>query len=490
MASAVAAVLLAVVTGPSAVGANGPTIDALPAIVYDAHRGGGMEVRENSLSGMQKMLDSRAVQVLDLDTQVLGDGTLVLMHDVTVDRTTNRSGSVLRYDAASWRDVTLDLGRWLVPPPAPEPAPTLADALDRFGGRVVMTAEAKNSASVDAIAALLRQRGLTDSVYVNTNDPAVARHIHGLGLRSHLWRSAGQMRTDHPTTFAGYVDLLDLDINASDADFVRGVKSGVPRVWAHTLTTRAQRDRALRLGADGIITDDPFYVLGRTSVYPRTPVLINIHAAPTTVQVSDASFALVLPWQQSGPALMGARPYVTGGGVVSTASAADPWGRNRLTIDTRRGRTGRSALTVTVPAGARGEQSWGVGSTRTSVTLTGEDLQLRRAVRLTGRTADVKVRTLDSAARAYTGVRRETGAARTVAGLSRALLTLTITKGGSPTVLHTAKLAGVDTGNPTNGDGSVHFRWRAPAAGTYTAVVTQRGTTYAPVSARTTFRVR
>ena len=54
----------------AAAGVPSPAMIAnLPTFVVDAHRAGGLEVRENSLSGMDRMLASGAVQVLDLDTQ-------------------------------------------------------------------------------------------------------------------------------------------------------------------------------------------------------------------------------------------------------------------------------------------------------------------------------------------------------------------------------------------------------------------------------------
>jgi glycerophosphoryl diester phosphodiesterase len=448
-----------------------------------------MEVRENSLSGLRATLASGTADVLDLDTQELGDGTIVLLHDGTVDRVTDRTGPARTYDAASWRTVSLDLGSWLTPPPPREPAPTLADALDTFGGRVVMTVEAKSAGSVPRIGRMLRERGLTGSVYINTNDPATARRIHDLGIRSHLWRNATQLATDDPTTFASYVDLLDVDQKASDADLARAVRSGVPRVWVHTVTTRAERDRALRLGAGGIVTDDPRYVSGRTSRFPRTPVVVNVHAAPATVQVSDDSSTLLLPWQQSGP-VVPTSPVVSGGGVTSTAAPADLFGRHRITLLTGGARAGRIPLTITVPTGARGEQSWTAGSAATSISLVGEDLQVAPTAKVARRAVDLRVRLLDSAATGYRGPRAERGAARTVAGLDRASLTVSITRAGARTVLRTIRLAGRDTGDPTNGNGVVRFRWTAPAPGSYTALVRQAGTTYATVGARVAFRVR
>lgn len=91
--------------------------------------------------------------------------------------------------------------------------------------------------------------------------------MHRLGLPAQLWRSAEQMRTDRPERWRSFVDVLDVDVRARDADVRRAVRSGIPRVWAHTVVTPAQRDRALALGCDGVLTDAP----GRLARY-RTRV--------------------------------------------------------------------------------------------------------------------------------------------------------------------------------------------------------------------------
>ena len=74
---------------------GGPlTVDALPPIVYTAHRGGALEVPENSMSGLMAAFERRTAQVIDVDTRMLRDGTLVVMHDATLDRTTYARGPV------------------------------------------------------------------------------------------------------------------------------------------------------------------------------------------------------------------------------------------------------------------------------------------------------------------------------------------------------------------------------------------------------------
>jgi glycerophosphoryl diester phosphodiesterase len=233
------------------------TVDSLPRVTYVAHRGGAREVPENSMSGLMAAYGRGTAQVLDFDTRMLRDGTLVVMHDPLLNRTTYLGGEVRRLSAQEWRGVRVRPkasipGSW-----RSERPPTVAQVLDALGGRVVLMLEAKDPRSVGRLAGLLRARGLTRSVVVNSNDPALARRAHGLGLLSGLWRSAEQLRKDRPERWRSYVDVLDVDHKARDVDLRRAVTSGIRRVWAHTVVTPGQRDRVLALGCDGVITDTP-----------------------------------------------------------------------------------------------------------------------------------------------------------------------------------------------------------------------------------------
>ncbi|WP_345659311.1 glycerophosphodiester phosphodiesterase [Streptomyces venetus] len=237
---------------------SGPlTVAALPRITYVAHRGGAREVPENSMSGLMAAYERGTAQVLDFDTRLLRDGTPVVFHDETLNRTTYLGGEVRRLDAREWQGVRLRPKDALPGSWRSERPPTVAEVLDRFGGRIVLMLEAKDPRSLPRLAGLIRARGLTRSVFVNSNDPEVAKRVHRLGLLSQLWRSAQQLRTDRPERWRSYVDLLDVDHRARDADLVRAVRSGIGRVWAHTVVTDAQRNRVLALGCDGVITDAP-----------------------------------------------------------------------------------------------------------------------------------------------------------------------------------------------------------------------------------------
>ncbi|MFB6875659.1 glycerophosphodiester phosphodiesterase [Streptomyces sp. NPDC056323] len=238
------------------------TVDNLPAIVYDAHRGGAGESPENSIDALKS---ARAYsQVLDIDARLLVDGTLVSMHDATIDRVTNRSGTAASLTAAQLATARLDPSSWFAAGYPDLPIPTVEDLLNEFGGRYVLTVEAKDAASVPVLAAMIKARRLERSVLINSNTPAVMTAIKNNGCLAHLWRSATQMATDNPATIkASGADLLDLDIAGTDAQITAAIAQQYPLgVWAHTLARRVQRDRALSLGMRGIIADYPAYVSG------------------------------------------------------------------------------------------------------------------------------------------------------------------------------------------------------------------------------------
>ncbi|MFD5033657.1 glycerophosphodiester phosphodiesterase [Streptomyces sp. NPDC058405] len=239
------------------------TFNDLPTPLYSAHRGGAGEAPENSLEALRAA--GRWADVLDLDTQVLADGTPVLMHDATVDRTTGRAGPVASFGLAQWLHLRANPSTWFAACSPSLQVPTVAAVLDEFGGQRCMTVEAKDAAGVPLLAEMILDRGLQDSVLINTNDPATAAAIVAAGCRAHLWRSAAQLAADSlAALYATGASVLDVDIASTDTRIGEAVAQGWPLgVWAHTLTRRVQRDRALALGCRGIVTDYPGYVSGR-----------------------------------------------------------------------------------------------------------------------------------------------------------------------------------------------------------------------------------
>lgn len=118
------------------------TAAAQPHVLVQAHRGYSEIYPENTLLAIERAFDAGADRV-ETDLALSADGHVVLMHDRTVDRTTDGSGRVASLDLAELK--SLDAGSWKDPRFAGEPVPTLAEALDLAEGRGELNLEIKSN---------------------------------------------------------------------------------------------------------------------------------------------------------------------------------------------------------------------------------------------------------------------------------------------------------------------------------------------------------
>lgn len=130
--------------------------NAVAAIV--AHRGAAGQAPENTLVGLRKGIQAGA-SFIEFDIRRTADGHFVLMHDATVDRTTNDRGEVRQLTLAQLRE--LDAGAWFGVEFAGEPVPTFSQALALLAdwpGAIVV--EVKDPTANDTVAFLSAVAGL------------------------------------------------------------------------------------------------------------------------------------------------------------------------------------------------------------------------------------------------------------------------------------------------------------------------------------------
>ncbi|MGD9981939.1 MAG: glycerophosphodiester phosphodiesterase family protein [Hyphomonadaceae bacterium] len=126
------------------------------ATAVSAHRGGPRPgFAENSIETF-RMTISRAPSMLEIDISRTRDGVLVLMHDDTVDRTTNGSGAVSSMTVADFQALRLrdDGGEVL-----DEGPPTLRQALVWAAGQAILELDVKRGVSYEDVAREVRDAG-------------------------------------------------------------------------------------------------------------------------------------------------------------------------------------------------------------------------------------------------------------------------------------------------------------------------------------------
>ncbi len=111
-----------------------------------AHRGASGIAPENTLAAIGAALDM-GVDMIDIDVRMTKDEHIVVIHDATVDRTTDGSGSVEDYTLSELK--YLDAGSWKDSKYTGEQIPTLQEVLDSIDGRAIALIEIKHLDHVD-----------------------------------------------------------------------------------------------------------------------------------------------------------------------------------------------------------------------------------------------------------------------------------------------------------------------------------------------------
>lgn len=272
-------------------------IASLPTPTWIAHRFGAGPTPENTLAGARVAM-AAGIHVLECDVQILGDGSVGLMHDATVDRTTNGSGNVTAYNALTWQ--LLDAADYL-PWPRVEPPPFLTDVIAQYPGQPIAV-EPKGLAEVPAVLnALNRDPRLRKSVIVQANTFAMLAPIHADGYRSYRYYDTTVDNTDLANTVGAGVYALGCNgVGAADAEINKLIATGKP-VWCYGVERRVTRDRLLGLGVDGLMTDEPGYTprntaIGTTDSWDtgtRGHGLLDTH--PTAAPITITSGAIRVP---------------------------------------------------------------------------------------------------------------------------------------------------------------------------------------------------
>lgn len=154
----------------------------LPILI--AHRGGSLEAPENTMASFRHAIEL-GMRYVELDVQMTRDGELIVIHDETVDRTTDSHGPVGNYTLVELR--TLDAGSHFSPDFAGEKIPTLREVLELCadaGVGVVVEIKSPNLyvGMVDKTVALIGEmwtRG-AENIWCISFDHAAIRHVRAL----------------------------------------------------------------------------------------------------------------------------------------------------------------------------------------------------------------------------------------------------------------------------------------------------------------------
>ena len=234
-----------------------------------AHRGGAALWPENSLLVFRGAL-ALGVDFLETDVHLTADGAIVVLHDATLDRTTNATGAVSERRLADLATVRLRAAGGAV---TDESLPTLAQLLDLMApSRARLLLEIKVDAHgrpypgiEDKVLALVRSRGMAERVLIMAFQAETLRRVRALdaAIPTVLLIGRGRMEQDRAAE-AAVRDARDvrashiaIDHRAVDSSVVASARSAGLGLGAWTVNTESDMRRIIDLGVEILISDRP-----------------------------------------------------------------------------------------------------------------------------------------------------------------------------------------------------------------------------------------
>ncbi len=234
-----------------------------------AHRGASSYAPENTLAAFDLALTMGA-RHLELDVELTSDGHVVVIHDDTLDRTTDGSGPVTARTLAELR--RLDAGRWFGPSFAGERIPTYEQVLERYRGRAHLHTEIKGRAPELSrrTVELIRRLGMTDDVTITSFQRARLEEVRAVApeLPAGWLVSEVTQATIEGARRLGLVQLCPLATSVTRALVQRLHAEGFAvRAWG--VSSEELMRQVVDAGADGMTVNFPDKLIAHLATRAR-----------------------------------------------------------------------------------------------------------------------------------------------------------------------------------------------------------------------------
>jgi len=268
--------------GPGAGAPAGPDVLAARPLVV-AHRGNSTVAPQNTLAAFEAAWRAGAHSI-EIDIQPTADGQVVVIHDDTVDGTTDGQGTVAEMTLDALR--ALDAGSWFAAAYAGQRVPTFAEVLDllvrRPGTDLLLELKGPwTTEQVRPVTAAIRAAGLADRVIGQSFWPETVRALAEADPDLRRGLLVFQVPDDDGTGGAGVDAVLrvaaELDVMTvnpygellrAHPDLVERLHAAGVQVMVWTLNEPEHWAAAAALGVDAVITDRPDRLAGWLAAHP------------------------------------------------------------------------------------------------------------------------------------------------------------------------------------------------------------------------------
>ena len=237
-------------------------------IQITAHRGASGYAPENTLAAVKKALEI-GVDRLEIDVQQTLDGVVVVLHDKTLDRTTNAKGKVGKMTFSEFKNVKA-YGDFEAEFPN-ETIPTLEQVFELMDGSTEFVIEIKAGNKTypgieDNVAKLIKKYKAEKWALVHSFNDKVLKHLHKhhpeIRLQKLFVSYSGGLMLDfklHAVKLSKYdfVEAFGISLSGTNAKLVEKAHALGKQVHVWTVNKDEDMQRMIKLGVDGLISNYP-----------------------------------------------------------------------------------------------------------------------------------------------------------------------------------------------------------------------------------------
>ncbi|MEX2478338.1 MAG: glycerophosphodiester phosphodiesterase [Gracilimonas sp.] len=234
--------------------------------VIIAHRGASAYHPENTMSAFRAAYEMGA-EMIELDVTLSKDGVPVVIHDETIDRTTNGKGLVSDFTLDELKN--LDAGTWFSEKHAGEPIPTLEEVLEFARGKIALNIEIKPEAVTDEVRGgieekawdLVKKYEMEDYVLFSSFNYQAITHLKEINvdIKAALLYEKGQSAKRSPAQLVGEynADAFNCSYRQFSKKWAEEALEKSFPVFVYTVNSERGMKKMIKRGVRGIFSDKP-----------------------------------------------------------------------------------------------------------------------------------------------------------------------------------------------------------------------------------------
>ncbi|CAM4241583.1 glycerophosphodiester phosphodiesterase family protein [Zobellia roscoffensis] len=200
-------------------------------ILVAAHRAAHQNYPENSIAAIRESI-RMGIAIVELDIRVTKDNKLVVMHDRTVDRTTNGSGKVEQLTFKEIRSLRLKHKDDLTD----EQVPTLEEVLLEATGKILIDIDFKAAPKhIDKALALIEKHKMEDQIIFFLYDHKLSPKLHKKSPDITIMPRAHNQSEVEEILKWDYIKVIHVDESFYDNALMKRILDANVRVWMNAL---------------------------------------------------------------------------------------------------------------------------------------------------------------------------------------------------------------------------------------------------------------